>query len=305
MGYIKCMEDFDIYKIDGKSLRILLSIFESQSVSRTAERFDLNQSTVSHTLDKLRGAINDPLFVRTGRTIAPTEKTLAIIPRVREILAGLEGLVETETYDPARDTRPLAVAIPTPALLDPMRRLVRKARAAAQAQAVHIQRLAPRDRVSEVLENGVADLAIGVAGIAYPATLSHQPYMTDDLVVFYDPACREAPTTRQAYAQAQHGAADFGGRTKSVVETRLAEIGLKRRVVLVAPTSSMLGDLILGTDIIVTMPSKLADGAYRGLAWCKPPVDLPKLSYDLIWHRRHDHSGRNTWLRNLLVESAG
>ena len=67
-------------------------------------------------------------------------------------------------------------------------------------------------------------------------------------------------------------------------------------------TASMLGDFILGTSLIATMPRQLSQSSYRGLAFCEPPLTLPKIRYDLVWHRRNDHSGRNMWLRQAVLD---
>ena len=300
----KSMENFDLFRLDGHTLRVFAKVCETGSVSRTAELFDLNQSTISHTLDKMRGAVGDVLFVKTGRSIAPTEKALSILPRVEEVLAGIEGLVATEDYDVSRDTKPMVIGIPTPALLDEMRVLYRELARVAPNAALHLRRLAPREQVIPMLEEGEADVVIAVGGLRYPTTLNHRHYGSDRLLVFYDPACRGPLETVQDYADARHGVAGFGGNTKSVVATALKELGLQRQIALAAPTASMLGDLILGTDIIATMPERLARSAYAGLASCVPPVDLPEIVYELVWHRRFDHSGRNSWLRDLIMSTA-
>lgn len=297
------MQNFDLYKLDGRSLRIFLTIYETGSVSAAADVFDLNQSTISHTLDKLRSAIGDPLFTKSGRSITPTEKALSIIPRVHEVLAGIEGLVESETYDVSRDLKPLSIAIPTPALVEEMKAVTQKIRERAPEMELRITRLAPRERITQLLESGAADVAVAVEGITYSAMLNHCSYCEDELVVFYDPEIRAPTLSRETYAQALHATAGFGGRTKSVVEVALAEAGVQRKIALVAPTASMLGELIRGTDLVATMPLKLAHGVYRHLAYCPPPVPLPTLRYDLVWHRRNEHSGRNTWLRNLILQS--
>ena len=298
------MENIDINRLDGRTLRMFLAIYETGSVSATAELFDLNQSTVSHALEKLRAAIGDPLFTKSGRGITPTEKALSIIPRVREVLAGIEGLVESETYDVSKDLKPLSIAIPTPALVEEMKAVTREVRARAPTMELRITRLAPRERITQVLDTGEADVAIGVSGITYSAMLNHCHYCSDQLRVFYDSEMRDAPSSMAAYAKADHGVAGFGGRTKSVVEIALGEHGIERKVALVAPTASMLGELIRGTDMMATMPSKLAGGVYRHLSSCAPPVALPNLQYELVWHRRNEHSGRNTWLRQLILDSA-
>lgn len=297
------MQKFDHLRLDGHTLRVFVSVVETGSVSRTAILFGLNQSTISHTLDKMRAAVGDPLFVKMGRGIAPTERALLMIPRVQQILADIEELVTPEHYDPAGDVKPVVVAIPTPALLGDMKALHAKIRYDSSQMKLEIRRLAPRNRITEMLTHDEADLAISVAGFPYPVTLNHCVYGTDKFAVFYDPAFRGPIVDVQDYAQARHGSVNFGGAVKSEVEKALARVSLEREVTLVAPTASMLGDLIQGTDLIATMPMGLAKKAYRGLAFCPPPFVLPDIVYDLVWHRRYEHSGRNIWLRRLVMGS--
>ncbi|MEM9971080.1 MAG: LysR family transcriptional regulator [Pseudomonadota bacterium] len=298
------MENFDLYRLDGHALKVFASVCETGSISRTAELFDLNQSTISHTVDKLRGAIHDPLFVKSGRGIVPSEKALALLPRVQRILAELEGLVAPETYDAAADGRPVVIAIPTPALLSDMRAVRARLQGVNPETRLEILRLAPRERVVQLLNDDEADVVIAVAGLRYPATLNHCGYGRDTLVVYYDPDCREAPSTAEAYSAAPHGVVNFGGATKSEVAKALAGRNLRRRVRLAAPTASMLGDLIRGTDVIATMPRALSQSVYKDLAHCPPPIPLPDIHYELVWHRRHEHSGRNLWLRQQLLQVA-
>ena len=294
------MEDYDINRVDGYTLRIFLSVCQTGSLSRTADLLDLNQSTISYTLDKMRAAIGDHLFIKSGRGVIPSERALSLVPQVQQILSEIEGLVANEKYDPKTDPSAVKIAISTPALLEDVKHFHSSILSVAPKKRLELIRLAPRDRIVEILEHGEADAAIAVAGFRYPATLSHVTYSTDKLAVFYDPECRDKPQSIDDYCSAHHAVVDFGGSTKSVVESVLSEKGLTRNVSLVAPTTSMLGDLLVGTDVIATMPMKLADSIFSGLAHCSPPVKLPDVVYDLVWHRRNEHSGRNLWLRNLI-----
>ena len=297
------MESFDLFRLDGHTLRVFASVCETGSVSRTAEAFDLNQSTISHTLDKIRTAVRDPLFVKSGRGITPTEKALAILPRVQKILADIEGLVAPEKYDASFDFKPVVIAIPTPALLSDMKRLHANLLATEPELLFVLKRMAPSSNVPTLLANDEADLAITVSGFRYPVTLNHCRYGEDELVVYYDPESRAPVRTVDEYSEARHAVVSFGSSGKSVVERALAEAGMKRKVSLAAPTTSMLGELIKGTDFIATMPRRLAQSAYRDLAFCAPPIEMPTMYYDLVWHRKYEHSGRNTWLRKLVLDS--
>ena len=71
------MSKIDFTDLDGKVLRAFLTILEESSVSRAADRLGVTQSAVSHTLSKLRAVLGDPLFVRSGQGLMPTERALA------------------------------------------------------------------------------------------------------------------------------------------------------------------------------------------------------------------------------------
>lgn len=296
------MDKFDLHRIDGHTLRIFSSVCQTKSVSRTAEIFELNQSTISHSIDKMRAAVGDQLFVKSGRGIIPTEKSLILYTRVQRILADIEGLLEADNYDAAYDSKPFRIGLPSPAFLQDMKKLHSSLTASSPDARLELCRLVPRSRVAEMLELDEADLTISVGSFRYPATLNYCRYGSDEFVVFYDPEVREEIRTVEEYSSARHGLVDHGGNMKSVVETSLLEMNLKRKITMIAPTTSMLGDLIKGTDIIATMPKRLADSAFSTLSYSTPPLELPDVVYDLVWHRRYEYSGRNSWLREKMLE---
>ncbi|HIF60204.1 MAG TPA: LysR family transcriptional regulator [Rhodospirillales bacterium] len=67
------MNKTNILTLDGHILKTFLVLLESSPVTVAAERLDLTQSAVSHTLAKLRSAIGDPLFVHSKQGLIPTE----------------------------------------------------------------------------------------------------------------------------------------------------------------------------------------------------------------------------------------
>lgn len=298
------MQKIDLFKLDGHTLKVFLTVFETGSISRASDVFDLNQSTISHTIDRMRAAVGDPLFVKAGRGITPTEKSISIAPQVQEILAGLEGLIAVEDYDPWHDTSTMSIGVPTPALIPEMKATYDIIRAKAPQTQFNVIRLAPRERMAEMLTSAEIDVAIAINSGNLPANLNAARYGQDKLVVYFDPNMRGPITNLDDYLSAQHGVAGHGGNSKSIVDMAFGEAGLQRKVCVSSPTASTLGQFIVGTDMIATMPLGLAKETYNNLDYCMPPLALPDLIYDLVWHRRFEHSGRNRWIRNTLLESA-
>lgn len=293
------MQSRDASGLDGRLLRLFLSIYDSNSVSRAAEEFDLNQSTVSHNLDKLRRGLGDPLFVKSGRGITPTDFAIELVPRVREIVALLEGLSTNEIYDPGIDGHPVTLATNATELLPELVNI----REAVERRAPNVQirflELGSRENVEPILESGRADLVITARMTAYPSSLMTAPYLCDPHACFYDAEMRKPPRTIKQYSAARHAVLDFGGNRKSTVALALEQQSVSRSVALTAPNAQVLGHLVKGTDLVVTMQSRLHASAFKGLAHCRPPVALPDVNFDLVWHRRANGSARSRWLREV------
>ena len=64
----------DISRLDVRSLRVFLAVYQLNSISKAADKFGLNQSTISHCVDRLRIAFDDQLFLRSGRGISPSAR---------------------------------------------------------------------------------------------------------------------------------------------------------------------------------------------------------------------------------------
>ena len=84
------MNPIDTFNLDFRALSTFLAVLDEGSVSRAAVRLGVTQSAVSHTLERLRQALGDPLFVKSGRGIVPTRCALQAGPHIRQILDALQ-----------------------------------------------------------------------------------------------------------------------------------------------------------------------------------------------------------------------
>ena len=63
---------YDLKKFDLNLLVIFECIYQHLSISKAAESLYITPSAVSQSLQRLRAQFNDPLFIRSGKGIAPT-----------------------------------------------------------------------------------------------------------------------------------------------------------------------------------------------------------------------------------------
>ncbi|WP_028114219.1 LysR family transcriptional regulator [Ferrimonas kyonanensis] len=92
-------------------LRILLTLMEELSVSRTAEKLCLTQSAVSKQLSRLRQQLGDPLFVRHPKGLTPTPRARSLEPRIRQWLAMADDILEPQGFDPSTSQRRFRLAM--------------------------------------------------------------------------------------------------------------------------------------------------------------------------------------------------
>ena len=96
------MRNFDHLSLDGRSLYMLKQIYEHRSVTEAARVLGVTQSSVSHSLDRLRGLLGDPLFLKVGRSMVPTERVESMMSEIDHVLEGIESLFHQSEFDPAR-----------------------------------------------------------------------------------------------------------------------------------------------------------------------------------------------------------
>ncbi|MCZ8489083.1 hypothetical protein O9992_23885 [Vibrio lentus] len=88
-----------------KAFAYIVRIEEPKREQNPAERLFLSQSCSSKQLTKLRALFDDSLFeLRIQRAISHTQSTLALAPKIHQILLQIEKLTVPEVFDPPKKT---------------------------------------------------------------------------------------------------------------------------------------------------------------------------------------------------------
>ncbi|MBC7184621.1 MAG: LysR family transcriptional regulator, partial [Marinobacter sp.] len=195
------MNPIDTLNLDFRSLSTFLAVLDEGSVSRAAVRLGVTQSAVSHTLERLRQALGDPLFVKSGRGIVPTQYALQAGPHVRQILDDLQSLSSGPPFSPATAEFSFTIAAndyQRDLLLPGLVRTLRK-----EAPGISLQVIPSGIPRADLLRKDVCDLVISPH--APEATdIMQRGLMADRMVVFYDPEQRKPPADLPEYLKADH-----------------------------------------------------------------------------------------------------
>lgn len=292
----------DPHDIDFAALRVLRTVRDQGSFTRAAEVLGTSQSAVSYTVDRLRRVFGDPLFVRQGAGIVPTGRCDEITATAVRLLDEFAALSEPRAFDPATAEAVVTLGCnyyERVTLLPPLLRLLR-----AEAPGLALRIVASMVRGREQLVRGESDMLIGpirIDGAGFHA----RPLLRDHYVCVMDPANPLARDEMGAarFAAAPQAVVNFGAGWRSAWLVEMEAARLSPRMAVEVPSHASMPQLILGTDLIATVPARVAQSYGAGLAQRACPF-RGEFGIDLYWTGRTQHSPLHRWLRQRLAQIA-
>lgn len=303
-------------KIDLSLIRVLHTVVTECSVSRAALRLGSSQPAVSAQLKRLRELTGDPLLVRCGQAMAPTDVALSLLEPAAVILHQAQAMFgqknSVREFDAATTT--LTYRIAAADYLDPF---------FLPELTLHLKRLAPGLRLEFIpltadldyrrsLLRGEVDLVIG--NWLEPSDELHLGRLLSDEVVCLvsedHPAARLPREGRRAwtvdqYLKAEHVAPPSlhpGGI--GIIDEHLAVQGLRRHIAVRNPHFAQLPYIVAGSLLVLTTGRRFCERYAQQLRVkiIRCPVSFPAMNYYQLWHDLTHHSAASRWLREQVRE---
>ena len=289
----------DIHSVTFKDLGTLSRVYWSRSFTRMAEELDVNQSAVSYTIDKLRKRFGDPLFVRLGGGIAHTERCTEIVNAARELLRNFETIALPRSFDPFTVTGRVTIACNYLERVLILPKIVRTVRETAPGLAMAI--MLSSGRGDAQLKTAEASFLLGP--MVPMDTGFHSQKLFDEhyvCVMDRDNPLARAPLSRRSYLACNHALITYGGSWRSGFRTELEELGLELNNVLLLNGPSGLADILVQTDLVSTVPSRLAARLGDQVISVSSPFPAP-FEIHLVWTERTHKSALHSWLRKVIL----
>ncbi|XYJ08357.1 LysR family transcriptional regulator [Telluria sp. B2] len=294
------------HDVDLNLLSVFQEVYRERQISGAARRLGLSQSAVSNALARLRRLFGDELFVRTGQGMQPTPFAEGLAEPVGAALAQVTlALNRRSGFDPLTSRRRFTLAMTDVGELHFMPTLIERCRLAAphlQLSSVRAGSIA----LKEEMESGRVDLAIGpfedISEALYQRLLFRQPYVT---MMRRGHPLTQGKVDLARFAEAEHLFVDSRESPYDRINQLLEKAGVGGSTRFRVPHFTAVPYIVGGSDLVVTVPQKLAEraGPPFGLAWITPPLALPPLQTNMFWHRRFNQDPGNQWLRTLVVDS--
>lgn len=295
------MENFDCSALSFKNLKTLKLIYELGSLTAAAIQLGQNQPTVSYTLEQMREALHDPLFVRAGRGVAPTSRCHQIMPEIENLLRGMSELLQSDEFEPANATLDMTIScnqyelqVIVPQLLDRLNRL-----------APNIRMTFIQSHLSghQQLQRGQCDLLLSPVIRDYEA-LYQRPLFQDRYVclISAEHPLADRPISRDDYIQARHLEICYEGGWKPLYLSTPELQGVNLNVGLRLPSVANFIPTIANTDLVMTLPERLAR-LIGGVMQIKVPPFISRFELCLYWNKMTHQSKAHQWIREQIIET--
>jgi DNA-binding transcriptional LysR family regulator len=296
----------DIRKIDLNLLVALDALLAERSVSRAATRLHLSQPAASALLARLRDMFGDPLLLRGAGGMVPTPRALELIAPLGQVLADVRAMVRpSAAFDPAAAMNTFTLSASDyveyallPPVVDFLERKAPGVRLAVRPLELQM--------VEKQMEQGEVDVCITALRNA-PAGLHASPLYSERIVcvVRRNHPDIGARLSLDRFCSLDHILVSVRGSSFTAqTDEALAAIGRKRRVRLSVPHFLMVPEMIARSNMIGTLPERLARGYAGKLRIVEPPLKIDGFTVAALWHERAHRDPAQQWLRELLRELA-
>ncbi|PHM18828.1 MAG: LysR family transcriptional regulator [Curvibacter sp. PD_MW3] len=290
--------------MDMRLLTIFDEIYKTKSVTRAGQNLDLPQTSVSLALGRLRHQFNDPLFVRTSKGMEPTPHAKELVKPLRQALQILQAATRQQVvFEPARSERQFRISMTDFSHLEFLPSLINRVNELAPSVQIEILRITPD--TASLLESGDSDLAVGFMPELDAGFFQQNLFQQNFACVVRKTHPRiGARMTENLYKRESHVVVTAAGTGQDLVEKTLTRKGIQRKITLSLPTLPGLGNLLANTDLVATVPLRVAQTLVR-IAQVKmlaPPIAFPSFMIKQHWHERYQHDPANRWLRSQIAD---
>jgi DNA-binding transcriptional LysR family regulator len=298
------MKSINLAAIDLNLLVAFEALLEQHSVTKAAEALQIGQPAMSAALSRLRVLFEDELFVRLGRQMQPTLKALEIAPGIMTALQQIrQTLTASQAFEPISSDRTFAIGssdytsfVLMPSLLEFSHQI---------APSINFQMIGfEKDSVSDLLEQGVIDVALGVFPNP-PRQTKWEPIFEERFVGIArqgHPAVQQGSMNLETFAQLSHALATLRRDMTGAIDKVLNEQKLERRIAFTTPHMMVLPFAIASSDLVAALPRRIALrlATVCNLIIFELPIEAKPWTVSMLWSTLSDRDEANRWLRDAI-----
>ena len=289
----------NIRTFDLNLLAVFITLWETRSVTRAAQRLALTQPAVSHALRRLRQAVGDELFVNGKGGLVPTLRGETLIGPVREAFEQIrQALREEVTFVSATARREFNIAAGDLVEFSIMPQLVEYLGLHAPGIVIRLNPVPECGLAQRLLESGELDAVLCAQSLA--STVIHSEVLMDislTILIRKQENLHKPQFPLPLYLARPHVVIWMPDRQATVVDRTLSQYGLQRRIGAVVQNFTTMPMIAARTGYICNVPTLIAAPFAQmfDLSVHEPPLAFDTSQLYLSWHRRVDSDPAHAW----------
>lgn len=298
----------NLRKVDLNLLVYFDALMQMKHVSRAAAHAGITQSAMSGALSRLRVLFDDPLLVRRGHDMIPTERAMVLETEVRNVLRDIGNVIDPpEAFDPETSTRDFRIRMSDLLTFIVLRDLAQKLESDAAGVKLKIDHLSPIRTVDDLAHDRI-DVAIST-GLDIPKAVRVTDVYQDRVVCLArnDLDMVDGLSGPEAFAAMPQVSVSQSPLDLRFADRNLRSIGLNRNVVITIPHWLSVPDILCSTSLIAVVPESFAELVSQRYPLRVHQFDFfdTAFNWSLYWHHKYDKDSAHAWFRDQLVASCG
>ncbi|MEV7097762.1 LysR family transcriptional regulator [Amycolatopsis sp. NPDC051045] len=296
------MPDFDLNLV-----RTFVLLYETRSVTATAESLHVTQPTISYSLQKLRRRFSDELFRRTGGGLVPTTTARALYEPLHSALSEIETAVSgAKSFSPSTARTAFTLCLSDLGEISLLPRLMAALPAVAPGVTLTVRPL-DVDRAADQLGRGEIDAFIASTLIS-SQRVARVPLFSEGylgMVALDHPRLRP-PVSFDELAAERHVTV-FGPTGHDGPRRALEAGGLLDRVVLEVTRFAALPYLVQDGELVAMVPrlvARMFAGEHR-VRLFELPLEVEPAQVSVYTRHTHARSPAQHWLVGFMREVLG
>ena len=291
--------------VDLNLIRTFVILYETQSVTLTAEQLFVTQPSISYSLSKLREIFKDQLFIRTRSGMEPTTTAEQLYREFNPSIKSINNTVSnSRQFDPLLSNKRFRVAMTDLGEMALLPSIFYKLQTDAPNVELEVMPL-EIDKVNEWMSSGKIDAVICSRPLNNHNIEKHILLKEHYVCVInnaFSPSCDHL--TMSQFMDHKHVLVTRSlghGATEEV----LSKIGIKRKVSLELSHFSILPSVLAKAGLMAILPYQIATyfSHKENLKIFSLPFEVSPFNVTLHWSSRHNKSPSHRWFRELIIQA--
>ncbi|MFL0801966.1 MAG: LysR family transcriptional regulator [Agarilytica sp.] len=295
----------NIKDIDLNLLSVFTAVYQTQNISRAAERLGMSQPATSNALNRLRKILQDPLFVRNSRGVTPTQHAKELAPTLTQALDLIQNCLNEKTdFNYATAEREFNIAMSDYCEFLLMPRVIDWLSKFAPGVRINVWPIEGGD-TNEAFIHEKLDLALG--NIPYLIENYRMQGLFDE---DFTPIMRVGhprgndDLTLEEFVSLPHAIFTPRYHHKDMASRPAADKEWQHQAALQVPNFMSLVAIVSQSDLVAAAPLRSIN-AFREIYPVKTislPVEFPRVKIYQYWHETKHNDPSLKWLRDLIFK---